>query len=502
MSSPAKATRPFEPGPAPGLNRHDFKQLVPNGIGDQYNAYPHSMIWYKGRLFVGTTRANLCMLKVSKMPTNLGEFWPVDCPDNLYELDMRAQIWSIDVQSGKHELVYTSPMIDARDGSLIPRDMGYRGMAVFQGESDAEPALYVSTYASAKGPGPLVLRSTDGVNFEPVSEYGLTGLPITTIRTLIPFNGWLFTAPTGVAGGSPNISKLPMVYASRDPSRGDWQVVNEPGFNDEENIVIFEMYAYEDYLYAGTGNLSGYQVWRTKAEGAPPFKWEKVLTRGAYRGSLNQGVVSFQGFKGALYIGSGIQNGGIDSYHGVGPAAPELVRFHPDSGDWDLIVGQARQTPRGFKKPISGYRPGFDNFFNGYFWRMAEHDGWIYMGTFDWSLMLRYANRDNWPAWFRRMAESVDVENIVHDQSGFDLYRSFDGENWLPVSTDGFDSPYNYGIRSLTSTPYGLCLGTANPFGPRVAVPNKRGGGWHYEHNPRGGLEIWCGHKDNEENKQ
>jgi len=34
-------------------------------------------------------------------------------------------------------------------------------------------------------------------------------------------------------------------------------------------------------------------------------------------------------------------------------------------------------------------------------------------------------------------------------------------------------------------------VGTANPFGPKVAV--RDGDGWRYEDNPRGGLEMWLG---------
>ena len=44
-------------------------------------------------------------------------------------------------------------------------------------------------------------------------------------------------------------------------------------------------------------------------------------------------------FKGALYVGSGIQGGGIDTQNKIGPAPPELIRIHPD-GSWDLIVGE------------------------------------------------------------------------------------------------------------------------------------------------------------------
>ena len=120
------------------------------------------------------------------------------------------------------------------------------------------------------------------------------------------------------------------------------------------------------------------------------MNWEKIIDRGAYRGAFNQCVLSMRPFKGALYVGSAIQGGGIDRQHKIGPAPPELIRIFPD-GQWDLLVGEARNTPEGKKRPLSGYMPGFDNFFNGYFWRMCEHDGWLYLSTFDWSAVLGYA---------------------------------------------------------------------------------------------------------------
>jgi hypothetical protein len=48
----------------------------------------------------------------------------------------------------------------------------------------------------------------------------------------------------------------------------------------------------------------------------------------------------------------------------------------------------------------------------------------------------------------------------------------------------------------MVSTPAGLYIGVANPFGPKIAV--KAGESWKYEVNPKGGLEIWQGLKDAE----
>ena len=260
------------------------------------------------------------------------------------------------------------------------------------------------------------------------------------------------------------------------------------GFGDPGNKTVFEMVGFEDYLYVGTFNLEGYQVWRTTAEGEPPYHWEKIIDRGAYRGQLNQCVLSMCPFKGALYIGSAIQGGGIDRQNKIGPAPPELIRLQVD-GHWDLLVGEARETPDGYKQPLSGYLPGFDNFFNGYFWRMCEHQGWLYLSTFDWSGILGYAQKANWPQPFINIVFELGEQFIMDNQSGFDLFRSFDGENWVPVTKNGMGNPYNIGLRTMVSSPFGLFLGTANPFGPKV-MPL---GGDRYIFNPRGGCEVFCG---------
>jgi hypothetical protein len=254
------------------------------------------------------------------------------------------------------------------------------------------------------------------------------------------------------------------------------------------------MAVFADHLYAGTMNPdTGFQVWRTRAEGRPPYRWQNVISNGAHRGPLNESALSMTVFDGALYVGTGIQNGGHDLAHDVGPASPELIRIHPD-GSWDLLVGEARRTPDGPKWPLSGLGPGFDSPSVGYFWRMAELDGVLYLGTLNWSVMLQYlrtpatsADRGaRWSRWF-------GLENLARFDGGFDLRCSQDGISWTPVSTDGLGNPYNYGARTLLGTPRGLFLGTANPFGPEIAA--RVAHGWLYVPNPQAGAEIWLGAK-------
>lgn len=473
----------------PGFSQKDFRLIAHGGFGDGLNNYAHSMAWFKDHLYVATMRGNFPLMK-KRLPIAM-DIWPVECPEDPFDLDLCAEIWRYSLQDDTWERVLKAPKITGSDGKPIPREITYRGMLVYQANANDAPALYVSTWSPAKGPGPLLLRSEDGLNFVPTCEPGLIGLPVTTIRSLTQFKGRLYTTPAGARGGNPNVSAHSVVYESRDPANGKWEPVSDFGFGDPGNKSLFEIAAFGDHLYVGTFNLQGYQIWRTTAEGAVPYEWEKLIEFGAYRGALNQCDLSMYPFKGALYVGSAIQGGGIDRQHKIGPAPPELIRVFPD-GHWDLLVGDARDIPDGYKHPLSGYMPGFDNFFNGYFWRMCEHDGWLYLSTFDWSAALGYANRRSWPEPFTDIVNHMGEKFMLERLSGFDLYRSFDGENWVPVTTNGMGNPYNMGLRTMCSTPYGLFLGTANPFGPKVMPLN----GTSYVHNPRGGCEVFFAPND------
>jgi hypothetical protein len=475
----------------PGLKRSHFRKICINGFGDGNNTYAHSMVWFRDRLYVGTTRANLCLLRHSMKQVRI-DTWPVECPYPVYSpeferLQARAEIWRYTPSVGLWERVYRAPLVLGSAGEEMSRDLGYRGMTVFQGASDPEPAIYVSTWSRSRGEGPLILRSADGETFLPVSKPGLMGLPVTSFRVLLPFKQRLFTAPTGAAKGNPNTSGVTTIYESRDPANGEWYPINKPSFGDPKNLTVFELQGCGDYLYAGTFNNEGFQIWRTTAEGKPPYNWEMVVDRGAGRGNLNQVITSTISFQNLLYVGTGIQNGGYDHLNNIGPAGAEIIRIYPDKS-WEVIVGNIREDGR---RPLSGWSPGFNNLCNGYLWKMGVHEGWLYAGTMEWSVFLQFIDFEGKRERPVRMLKQVGLDYIVQNQGGFELWRTQDGENWMPVHRQGFGNPYNYGIRNIVSTPCGLFLGTANPFGPKVAI--KENGRWVYRDNPDGGLEVWRG---------
>ncbi len=475
-----------------GLRASDFTRIAGQGFGDPQNSYAHSMIEFQDHLYVGTSRHLLALLKLFP-PADAAAMqpWPVKVPDSVEQLDLCAQIWRYDYDAARWEKLHTSPVINGRNSKPVPRDLGYRGMAVFQGRSDPSSALYVSALSSSgRGTGARILRSIDGAQFEPVSQPGLGNPNVSTFRSLVAFDDHLFAAPAG-EGTTWNTTRAPIILRSADPVNDDWQLACTPGFGDPTNAGIFELEVFNHHLYAATFNHAlGYQIWKTPATGSEPCRWTKVIDRGAYRGNLSEMAMSLCVFDNALYVGSGLQNGGYDRTYRIGPAAGEVIRIFPDDS-WELVIGTQRDTPYGLKVPIGGLGPGFNNFFNGYIWRMAVHRGWLYVGTFDWSVFLPYAQRHRMLAWLQKHVHEFGVENIVKHQGGFDLWKTRDGVQWSLVTQTGFGNPYNYGVRTMVSSSSGLFVGTANPFGPEV--PARLANGWTYVPNPNGGAEVWLG---------
>lgn len=486
-SDPATLTNPPADA-AQRLTKADFNLVARNGFGDGGNTYAHAMGWFDDALYVGFTRHALCGARPYDRQREL-EIWPVKIPEIHWDLDWRGQIWRYRPRTGKVERVHLSPIVMGSRGFNIPRQWGYRDMVAFQGLSDDAPALYVTSWGSHMGPGPYILRCEDGDRFEEATPKDEEIFGGQTLRALVRLRDKLYTIPTGRCGGTDTEHAGVFVLESADPRGGEWVRINVPSFGDQKNVTIFDIETFNDHLYAGTMNpYDGFQVWKTDCRGKPPYRWTKVMSGGAGRGKMNEVPCTLCAFNGAIYIGISIYNLGFDRIYNVGPGLPEMVRLYPDDS-WDLVVGEPRNTPDGFKAPASGFPPGFNNIFCGYFWRMCVHAGRLYLGTCVWSPWIPFARRDRWADAAKRFFKDDRTQEFLEKSGGFDLWSTGDGDHWELVFNDGLNNPFNCGARTLVSTPYGLCIGTVNQFAPHVAT--KRTAGWRYEMNPRGGAEVW-----------
>lgn len=444
--------------------RPGWDRIATNGFGDIDNTWNWSMEWFKGKLFVGTGRAVQCVTfataavqVVNPLPFPLYPAIGNRCANDYKDLALAAEIWAFTPETRSWERVYRSPEdvpIDfdhqGRPTKYTARDIGYRGMIVFK-EQDGTEALYVGSTTAASVyqpseyyqhhpyPPPRILRSVDGVNFQPLpQEPGTTlgdiledeALGARGFRSFAALHGKLFVTATDFRG-------LGFIIVADRPELGNdaWQRAS----GSVLDFPVWTLHVYNDHLYCVTGDnqfAAGYGVYRTDGKGSPPYDFTPIVTAGAHQTaspSMARAALSFGELDGILYVGT--------------DRPPEMIRIFPDDS-WDLVIGNPRATTAGFKTPLSSVGQRFDNLFNGHFWRMTPT--WdkkrLYMGTWDNAVSSRTVQL---------------LDGVNRGEYGTNVYSTQDGVRWNLETKQGFGDPMNYGTRSFAATPFGTFLGTA-----------------------------------------
>jgi len=487
--------------PPGGLTKEDFTKILEGGFGDPMNNYAWSMAYFRGDLYVGTARNVPALVAqfVGIPPTGI----PVTRPrgslgDAEWAEDMTPQIWRY--HCGTWEMVYEPELVVIGE-NVFPQTMGYRVMTTFTDKHGVE-AIYagvgIMSFAEPGQAPVLILRSDDGENWLPVNTTSIAG---TDIRAMVVHEGKLYVS--GMGG---------VIYSTDDPQTlpggsDTWTPVCDPFFGDPTNTEIPELASFNGKLYAGTYNAeNGFQVWRsTKTHPTSQADWVKIVD-GGFGDTWSQGAITMEPFKGYLYVGSAIWLGYFPPIpgEGKGPKGFDLIRIDGNDNA-ELVVGSyfPRDPPPGWptsRVPLSGWPAGFGNIANSYCWQLEEYNGYLYLGSFDWSVFLQYIPPERFASLFDEDNINAIIEELQEievpeeyepyiqelltilneeDQTqliekliaclvkyfgGGDLWKSPDGIHWYPVSLNGFDNPHNYGFRTVTSTPVGLFVGTANPF--------------------------------------
>lgn len=447
----------------PPVNRGEFVEAVPQGFGDRQNGWAWSMEWFKDKLYVGSNRAFDCVQAYTiKVVFPITPYPPwdtnIDCAADVNDLALQAEIWAWTPDTNSWARVFQSPLTipnpdsDKPTNRLLPPDIGFRGLQVYT-EADGTQALYVSGVSSKSihkfanpdtgvpaAPGARMMRTVDGVNFTPIQSP--TSILVTgnyaSFRGMTVLNNCLYVIAGDLTGAG-------VVLGSCNPSDPDsWALVSPAG------TQYFEIATYNNALYATQSGVDGFNLIKSDGSGFPNLQFTTVIPLGGYRTLMpNQSALSMKVFNGDLYVGGN----GIHSFFGA-----EMYRVHPDD-TWDLIEGMPRDTPVGYKAPLSGLGPGFGWFLNAHIWRMEVFDGRLYAGTFDLSTTFRGI---------------PFVKNLVTNELGFDLWWTADGVNWALVDQNGLGDKFNFGVRSLKKTDWGFFLGTANfYYGLRIyrAIP-------------------------------
>lgn len=281
-----------------------------------------------------------------------------------------------------------------RQPRKLPLELGWRAMMVVPAGAGRD-ALCLSLLCPRN---PRLFYSEDGARFETLPAWG-EKRPIGPIH---PFRDWLFAAPIGAMsdGIAEKNDGDASLYVTRDPRAGAWHLANAPGFGDPHNQAIHCLHVFDDRLYAAVGNpFAGFQLWRTRALGDPPFAWELALEKGAQRFTLNSSVASMDVFQNALYLGTGAPE---TERLWDEAAGCEMIRVLPD-GRWELVMGQPRFSPIGLQVPVSAHGPGFGDARDTSLTALASSGDSLYAGI------------------VRRDPNAV---------SGFQIWQTADGETW------------------------------------------------------------------------
>ena len=77
-------------------NEDGFRAVAASGFNDPANSGASAMQWFKGDLYVGTSRSSQCVALASlasRLPVNVYPFIGPNCPFDAADLPLAAEIW-------------------------------------------------------------------------------------------------------------------------------------------------------------------------------------------------------------------------------------------------------------------------------------------------------------------------------------------------------------------------------------------------------------------------
>jgi hypothetical protein len=269
----------------------------------------------------------------------------------------------------------------------------------------------------------------------------------------VQYNGMMFAICGPVEGEG-------TLIASASPKTGD----NAWFTAEPSTMQFYDMAVFNGWLYLGGYNSAGtsYQVFKTNAQGSPPYQLITVVPQAGYLTNPfpSQSVVSMYVHNNRLYVGTA--------------TFTEVLRINTDD-TWDVVVGNPRQVPTSnggsqWKYPLSNLGAGFGLTFNDHAWQMDDDYGYLYIGTYNASTPSRLASNPPYSG------------SQLYPYMGAHLYTTASDWYMNPVTTNGFASTspisssayahpadpdggiFDYGFRTMASTPYGFFVGTANDY--------------------------------------
>jgi len=256
----------------------------------------------------------------------------------------------------------------------------------------------------------------------------------------------------------------------------DWEQVNEDGFGNVNNSMIWPGTVFGTYLYVGAENNfetdEGGGIWRSQT--GDPGSWEQVVTNG-FGDATNGWVEPWVVFDGYLYAGTSkvrITEGGCEVWRS------------PDGTTWEQVNTDGFGDANNSEEPI--YMSVFGNYLyigtynastGGEIWRTKGLGGPPFT---DWEQVNEsgFGDVNNTEIWRGTVFGTYLYVGVANEATGGQIWRSPDGTTWQQVNTNGFGDPNNSVCFPWAAFNNYLYAGTVNEQGGGEVWRSSDGNTW------------------------
>ena len=251
-----------------------------NGInGDAKNIYTTTIVWFNNSLYVGT--------------------WQLESGAQLF----RANADTENVNDIKWETI-------TEDGFGNLKNNGFTNGIVF------DDYIYVACFNLTEGSEMWRSKSGDPGTWEMCIPKGYNRDDNSDSTVFYIYDGYLYVGTESVRGSMLSWNGTALYRTNGGDGEISWEKVGPDGYGDKNNNNTGAITVFNGYMYVGTWNYFGMQIWRSDMKGEIPWKWERVVAGGfgsnknmAVQGLTVVGDNIYCGCVGELSLKPGSQTG-------------------------------------------------------------------------------------------------------------------------------------------------------------------------------------------------
>ena len=277
-----------------------------------------------------------------------------------------------------------------------------------------------------------------------------------TIACMAAYGSYLYVATYGWTRGT----QVWRTAARGGPPYTDWELVNTNGFGDTLNEGA-SMAVFGSYLYVGTENVLGCQVWRTAAKGGPPFTdWKQVNVDGFTKDDQyeNEIASSMVVTNSKLYVGV------WNSYSGCQVWA-SAAKGGPPYTDWQKVNTDGFGT----NKNIDATSLAVFNqkLYAGTHNETTGCEVWKYNSGTSWSKVgsAGLGSAANWDVCSLKAFAGKLYAGTTNNSGGCEVRSSSGNGSWTKANASGFEGAQNKQACSMAVDGNKLYVGTYNDSG-------------------------------------